>query len=70
MDQEPSYSYKPTDEMVKIVQERKPEHVYKTMPTRLRNMIQQKQDIPLAPESIWHFKRGAAPWSAFGTSLI
>ena len=70
LDQEPTYTYLPTEDMVKIVQERKPKQIFDAIPTKLKKMILARMPIPLAKESIWHFKRGAAPWQPFGTSLI
>ena len=62
LDQLPTYTYKPTEEMVKIVQEKQPKHIYDSISDEVKKKIIARQPIPLSEESIWHFKRAAAPW--------
>lgn len=68
--QEPEYYVMPTDEMIKVVQERKPEEVFNKIPDFLRKKIIQRAPIYLEPISIYHLKRGSAPWQPYGTSMV
>lgn len=70
LDQEPEYYFNPTDDMVKIVQEKKPKYIYDNLPDVVKQACLSKQQIKLSSESIWHLKRGAAPWAQYGTSIV
>jgi very-short-patch-repair endonuclease len=70
LDEDPSYYYMPTDDMIQIVQTGKPEMTYRKIAPRLRDLILAREPIPLEQDCIWHLKRGAAPWQPFGTSLV
>lgn len=70
IDQEPMYYMTPNEDMIKIVQEKKPKEFYDKIAPELRKRIIAREPIPLDPMCLYHFKRGAAPWQPFGTSMI
>ena len=70
IDQPGSYSYRPSAEEVRIVNERQPKEVYDSIPDSIKRMIIKGEPIKLNPISIHHFKHGSNPWEDYGTSLI
>ena len=70
IDQPGSYSYRPSAEEVRIVNERQPRDVYESIPENIKKMIIKGEPIKLNPISIHHFKHGSNPWEDYGTSLI
>ena len=70
IDQPGSYSYRPSAEEVRIVNERQPKEVYESIPDNIKRMIIKGEPIKLNPISIHHFKHGSNPWEDYGTSLI
>jgi very-short-patch-repair endonuclease len=70
IDQSGSYSYRPSAEEVRIVNERQPKEVYESIPDNIKRMIMKGEPIKLNPISIHHFKHGSNPWEDYGTSLI
>jgi len=70
MDQEPVYSYLPSDREVKIVMDRNVDEGYDMIPEDVRSLISRKQPIKINPISIHHFKHGADTWSDYGTSMV
>lgn len=70
IDQPGSYSYRPSADEVRIVNERQPKEVYDSIPDNIKRMIIKGEPIKLNPISIHHFKHGSNPWEDYGTSLI
>ena len=70
IDQPGSYSYRPSAEEVRIVNERQPKEVYDSIPDSIKRMIIKGEPIKWNPISIHHFKHGSNPWEDYGTSLI
>ena len=70
MDQEPVYSYLPSDREVKVVQSGQPRELYDLIDDTIKNKIISREPIRLHSECIHHFKHGADPWADYGTSLI
>jgi very-short-patch-repair endonuclease len=70
IDQQGSYSYRPSAEEVRIVTERSPKEIYDSIPDGVKRLIQKGEPIKLNPISIHHFKYGSNPWEDYGTSMI
>ena len=70
MDQEPTYSYLPSDREIKVVMDKNPEYGYDSIPEDVRALISRKAPIKLNPISIHHFKHAADTWSDYGTSIV
>lgn len=69
-DQDPLYYMTVTDDMVRVIQEKKPKEVYDRIPPEVRKKILAREPIHIHPEAIYHLKRGAAPWQPYGTSMV
>jgi very-short-patch-repair endonuclease len=54
----------------KVVNERKPPHIYNALSPTVKFAVQSNQPVKLADFSIHHFKRMAFDWQPYGTSLI
>jgi very-short-patch-repair endonuclease len=70
IDQTGMYTYKPSPEEIKIVNERQPREYYDAIPDNVKKLILKGDPIPLSPISIHHFKHGSNPWEDYGTPLI
>jgi very-short-patch-repair endonuclease len=70
LDQEPQYYMMPTDDMVKVVQEKTPKELYDRIPDEIKKKILLRAPIFIEPISMYHMKRGAAPWQPYGTSMV
>jgi hypothetical protein len=70
IDQPGSYAYKPSNEEIRIVNERHPKEIYDSIPDSVRKMIMKGDPIKLSPISIHHFKHGSNPWEDYGVSMI
>lgn len=70
IDKPTTYYYVPTDDMIRVVETGEPAEVFHSIPDMLKMMIAQRKPMPLNRKSIKHFKRGSAPWSPYGTSLV
>ena len=70
IDQQGSYSYRPSAEEVRIVTERSPKEIYENIPDGVKRLIQKGEPIKLNPISIHHFKYGSNPWEDYGTSIV
>ena len=70
MDQEPTYSYLPSDREIKIVMDRNVDEGYDMIPEDVKTLISRKAPIKINPISIHHFKHGADTWSDYGTSMV
>ena len=70
IDQPGMYTYRPSPEEIKIVNERQPREYYDAIPDNVKKLILKGDPIPLSPISIHHFKHGSNPWEDYGTPLI
>ena len=70
IDQQGSYSYKPSPEEIRLVNERQPKEIYESIPDNVKKMIMKGDPIKLNPISIYHFKYGSNPWEDYGTPMI
>ena len=70
LDKEPQYYMMPTEDMVAVVQNKTPKELYDKIPVEIRKKILQRSQIFIEPTSIYHMKRGAAPWQPYGTSMV
>lgn len=70
MDQEPTYSYIPSEREIKVVMDRNFDEGYDLIPEDVRIMISRKTPIRINPISIHHFKHAADTWSDYGTSIV
>ena len=70
IDQPGTFSYKPSPEEIRLVNERQPKEFYEAIPDSVRKMIMKGDPIKLNPISIYHFKYGSNPWEDYGTPMI
>lgn len=67
---DPQFLMLPDEELYKIVQTRKPEHIYNQLSPMIREFVASRRPFPLSNRSCSHLKHRGVPYGLYGESLL